>query len=306
MASLAAFFEAPSVAFLKTCKKDELSRIADHFCITVPERVHKDELRDVIVSSLFDQGVLQQREKEVSEEHLSRKASLKVASQVAELTFEQQKELLSMQLEQEKLRRQEMFELEKLRQNTEKMRLELEHSRLQLMREGPEVQDAGLDEDDETPGVPRIYGGLENSDCLQGLGNLSEHLDEAQKGHLKSFTENPVVWDDSLTQTDLIGHHIDVNDSPPSKHCFYSCAVYLGCSPIGDGQVTHFGCGVAYVMLLCSLKQGCRLMRWAHSSVLQLGVLFLPLPMLLFWSQHRRCQSHAVVVVTNLNDKILI
>ncbi|KAM3594955.1 uncharacterized protein V6R79_015868 [Siganus canaliculatus] len=66
MASLAAFFEAPSVAFLKTCKKDELSRIADHFCITVPERVHKDELRDVIVSSLFDQGVLQQREKEPS------------------------------------------------------------------------------------------------------------------------------------------------------------------------------------------------------------------------------------------------
>ncbi|KAM3582751.1 uncharacterized protein V6R79_025465, partial [Siganus canaliculatus] len=135
MASLAAFFEAPSVAFLKTCKKDELSRIADHFCITVPERVHKDELRDVIVSSLFDQGVLQQREKEVSEEQLSQKGSLKVASQVAELTFEQQKELLSMQLEQEKLRRQEMFELEKLRQNTEKMRLELEHCKLQLMRE---------------------------------------------------------------------------------------------------------------------------------------------------------------------------
>ncbi|KAM3610731.1 uncharacterized protein V6R79_008142 [Siganus canaliculatus] len=158
MASLAAFFEAPSVAFLKTCKKDELSRIADHFGITVPERVHKDELRDVIVSSLLDQGVLQQREKEVSEDHLSRKASLKIASQVAELTFEQQKELLSMQLEQEKLRRQELFELEKLRQNTEKIRLELEHSKLQLMREGPEVQDAGLDEDDETPGVPRIYG----------------------------------------------------------------------------------------------------------------------------------------------------
>lgn len=39
MDSLSRFFDAPSVAFLKACKKDELFDIADHFGITVAEKL---------------------------------------------------------------------------------------------------------------------------------------------------------------------------------------------------------------------------------------------------------------------------
>lgn len=52
MDSLSGFFEGPSVAFLKACNKNELYGIADHFGITVKEKLRKDELRNLVLSSL--------------------------------------------------------------------------------------------------------------------------------------------------------------------------------------------------------------------------------------------------------------
>ncbi|KAI9538348.1 hypothetical protein NQZ68_016390, partial [Dissostichus eleginoides] len=60
----------------------------------------KDEIKAVIVSSLFEQGVLQKSEFGVA-------GVVPVVVQTAGLTFEQQKELLAMQFEQEKLRLEE-------------------------------------------------------------------------------------------------------------------------------------------------------------------------------------------------------
>ncbi|KAM3611451.1 uncharacterized protein V6R79_018676 [Siganus canaliculatus] len=40
----------------------------------------------------------------------------------------------------------------------------------------PEVQDAGLNEDGKTSGDPRIYGGLGNSDCLQGASFMLDDM----------------------------------------------------------------------------------------------------------------------------------
>ncbi len=54
MASLAGFFEAPSVTFMKACKKDDLLCIADHFGVTVAEKLREDELQNVVLSSLFN------------------------------------------------------------------------------------------------------------------------------------------------------------------------------------------------------------------------------------------------------------
>ncbi len=110
--------------------------IADHFGVTVAEKLHKDELRNVGLSSLFDQGVLQGGEKGVCEAQLGPSpGSLTAAPHTAGLTFEQQKELLTSQFEQDKLHRQETLELERLRQSTERMKLELEQSE-QLICEG--------------------------------------------------------------------------------------------------------------------------------------------------------------------------
>lgn len=61
--------------------------------------------------------------------------SFTVAPHTGGLTFEQQKEL-TLQFEQDKLRRQETLELEKLQQSTERMKLELKQSKVQLIHEG--------------------------------------------------------------------------------------------------------------------------------------------------------------------------
>ncbi|KAI9536021.1 hypothetical protein NQZ68_038082 [Dissostichus eleginoides] len=100
MASLSAFVDAPSVSFLDDCKKAQLVEIAEHYKIAVVGSKRKDEIKAVIVSSLFEQGVLQKSEFGVA-------GVVPVVVQTAGLTFEQQKELLAMQFEQEKLRLEE-------------------------------------------------------------------------------------------------------------------------------------------------------------------------------------------------------
>lgn len=47
----------PSAPFVNSCKKDQLVQIVDHYCVTVTEKMHEDELRNVVLSSLFAQGV---------------------------------------------------------------------------------------------------------------------------------------------------------------------------------------------------------------------------------------------------------
>ncbi|KAI9538397.1 hypothetical protein NQZ68_014141 [Dissostichus eleginoides] len=86
----------------------------------------KDEIKAVIVSSLFEQGVLQKSE-------FGAAGVVPVVVQTAGLMFGQQKELLAMQFEQEKLRleedrlelRLEQLELRGQQQEVEK-RLEVE------------------------------------------------------------------------------------------------------------------------------------------------------------------------------------
>ncbi|KAI9525923.1 hypothetical protein NQZ68_002471 [Dissostichus eleginoides] len=102
------------------CKKAQLVDIAEHYKIAVVGSKRKDEIKAVIVSSLFEQGVLQKS-------GFGAAGVVPVVVQTAGLTFEQQKELLAMQFEQEKLR----FEQEKLR---------LEEDRLQLSGQQQEVE----------------------------------------------------------------------------------------------------------------------------------------------------------------------
>lgn len=103
MASLSEFLKSPTVAFVNGCKKDQLTAIADHYDIVVGKG-RKDEIRRTVLDALFDQGVLHKGETEAGPDPLlfSVPAGLKAGN----LTFEQQKELLVLQFEQEKLRRQ--------------------------------------------------------------------------------------------------------------------------------------------------------------------------------------------------------
>lgn len=114
MASMSGFFD--TVAFVNARKKNQLVEIADHYGVVIAERSCKDELRTAILFSLIERGLINTTE-------LGGKSGPMTVVQAASLTFEQQKELLALQLGQEKMR-----------QDTEKIKLELEHTRLQLIR----------------------------------------------------------------------------------------------------------------------------------------------------------------------------
>lgn len=146
MASLVAFFEAPSRAFVDGCKKEQLIKIAQHYSIEVSANNRKDDLKQIILSALVQQGILQESVLGAAES-MSIPVSAPPMTQMSGFSFEQQKEMLVMQLELEKLRQQDrdkdrrlecekFLELEKIRHSTERMKLELEHSKLQLIMEG--------------------------------------------------------------------------------------------------------------------------------------------------------------------------
>lgn len=101
--------------------------IAEHYKIAVVGSKRKDEIKAVIVSSLFEQGVLQKSE-------FGAAGVMPVVVQTAGFTFEQQKELLAMQFRMQEMQLQQR-EVEK-RLEVEKMRCEVEHAQLRLIGEG--------------------------------------------------------------------------------------------------------------------------------------------------------------------------
>lgn len=126
MASVSEFFETPTLAFINKSKKAQLLEIIDHYGIVVEGKNPKDELREAVLVSLFEGGILHKAELGVESQPTL--AAPAVAPPTG-LTFEQQKELLALQFDLEKLRRAEKLELEKMRQDTERKKLELEQTR---------------------------------------------------------------------------------------------------------------------------------------------------------------------------------
>ena len=99
MASSEVFY-APSVAVVNCCKKDELVQTADHYGIMVAKKNRKEEIR----RELFEQGVLQEEELGAAAvESAPMPLSVTMVVQMVGRIFEQQKELLVIQFEQENL-----------------------------------------------------------------------------------------------------------------------------------------------------------------------------------------------------------
>ncbi|KAI9535606.1 hypothetical protein NQZ68_003160 [Dissostichus eleginoides] len=92
------------------------------------------------LSSLFEQGVLQKSESGAA-------GVVPVVVQTAGLTFEQQKVLLAMQFEQEKLRLEKLrLEQEKLELRLEKLeKLRLEQEKLRLEQEEVGAGEVGVE-----------------------------------------------------------------------------------------------------------------------------------------------------------------
>jgi len=143
MASVSEFFDAPTAAFITSCTKEQLVQIADHYDINIMGKRQKEEIKADILASLLGKGVLKG---EVRLDSAGR-APVSLPMVAPDLTFEQQRQLLVLQYEQqvelERIRQVErqgemaqQVELEKIRQSTEIMKLEIQQSRLQLIRDG--------------------------------------------------------------------------------------------------------------------------------------------------------------------------
>lgn len=125
MASLSEFYDAPFEGFLGGCTKEQLFQIAGHYAIEVDEKKRKGEVRDIVLSALREMGVFGAGETSSDIATLGVPVSARVSISGPELTFEQRKELMMLQIEQDKLRFQAERELRML--DLEKYQLSLVH-----------------------------------------------------------------------------------------------------------------------------------------------------------------------------------
>uniref|UniRef100_A0A3P8WEH2 Gypsy retrotransposon integrase-like protein 1 n=1 Tax=Cynoglossus semilaevis TaxID=244447 RepID=A0A3P8WEH2_CYNSE len=136
MASIDEFFQAPSDHLLTQYTKEQLLKIADNYGVEIGDKRLKENIRTILKTNLVESGILKREE-------------FQAQGTNATLNFEQQKELLKMQLEYEKLKQERelevQLELEKMKFKTEQTKLELEHYKLNLIKDGKLNECSGRD-----------------------------------------------------------------------------------------------------------------------------------------------------------------
>ncbi|XP_030283654.1 uncharacterized protein LOC115587797 [Sparus aurata] len=145
MAGIEDFVASPCEEFLDGCTKDQLLKVAESYDIVLSglSDKRKGNVKSLVKMQLIGKGVLVVKRGESGEPQAVQ--SFKVPS--GNLTFEQQKELLLLQLAHEKdkqkmeMERQRLeFEkqvaIERLRRETEQAKIDLQATRLGLVKEG--------------------------------------------------------------------------------------------------------------------------------------------------------------------------
>ena len=115
MAQVEDFFETPAELFLEDCIKDQLLKIADHYEFVISDRRLKETIKSILKANLQDMKVLPGKTGDVVECAPGNKA----------FSFEQQKELLLLQMAHDKMKCE-----------AEQARISLEREKLSLLREG--------------------------------------------------------------------------------------------------------------------------------------------------------------------------
>uniref|UniRef100_A0A3B4TE40 Gypsy retrotransposon integrase-like protein 1 n=1 Tax=Seriola dumerili TaxID=41447 RepID=A0A3B4TE40_SERDU len=163
MSDISEFVKAPSEDFLNKCTKEQLLKVAEHFEIDISDRRLKDTVKSMLTANLTEMGVLAVEpgcppDAGVSQPFIAE----------SNFTFEQQKEVLKMQLEHDKMRQVEIekqLAIEKLRFQTEQAKLQFQQNTLDLMKSGKSMGDGSF-EVDASLSVPG------SSKCFDVLGNL--------------------------------------------------------------------------------------------------------------------------------------
>lgn len=122
MATIEDFVQAPSESGLAEFTKEQLLEIARHYGIKISSSSAR--LKDSLVAALFDglvdKGVIPKKDEDWS------------GASVSEMTFEQRKQMLLLQMEHEKFQAEQRLECEKLQ--VEQERLKLEARQLELVQ----------------------------------------------------------------------------------------------------------------------------------------------------------------------------
>lgn len=135
MSEIKDFIDAPSQELLDSFTKEQLLIVAEHFSVVV---VRDKRLKENIKvakkkKKLVEEGLMPGDKNECPSPAASQ-------FQSQGLTFEQQKEILILQMEHEKMKQEleikKQLELERIRQESERAKLDLERQRLALVRDG--------------------------------------------------------------------------------------------------------------------------------------------------------------------------
>lgn len=135
---LEAFFAAPRASVVCSCTREQLVQIASHYDLDFDEDMLKDELKAFVMLALFgEQGIVSKGTGAAAAVPLGVRSQSPVKHST--LSFEQQKELLQLQLEDRKLQ----FEDRKLQLEDKRLQVELENARLRVLDRGGNAQAPG-------------------------------------------------------------------------------------------------------------------------------------------------------------------
>ncbi|KAL2076463.1 hypothetical protein ACEWY4_027927 [Coilia grayii] len=132
MDSVSAFVASPSEEAFDCLTKDQLRKIADHYQLEVdlPKTLRKQELRGAVKSKLLELGVISVDPLKVVPPRgpLLPQGAAPVSLPAACLTFEQQKQLLELQMERDRLaagerEKDRQLEYDKLRRDSDRFKL---------------------------------------------------------------------------------------------------------------------------------------------------------------------------------------
>lgn len=132
------FIACPSKEAFEQCTKEQLLQLADYYQVEVSSSSKKEKIKGSVKSKLVEQKIL-------VEEKLTASSFAPVSMEG--LSFAERKELFMLQIEYDKYKVNATIEkdlaVEKLRQQTEQTRLDLEHQ-LEVIREGKSTSRPGV------------------------------------------------------------------------------------------------------------------------------------------------------------------
>lgn len=180
MAGIAEFLKSPSEKILDGYTKEQLLKIAEHFDIDIGDKRLKDTVKSVLKANLFERKVLEEGTEISSLACTVDAASINPSA--CALTFEQQREMLILQLRHDEVMQKAEIEkqlhVEKLHFETEQAKIALEQHRLELIKDGTLTSDrsVGLEVASSVPSRDESFDVLGN---LRLLPKFSERDPES-------------------------------------------------------------------------------------------------------------------------------